>query len=606
MVKTKTVLVATHQISMDTPVPLFQCLGVLSLAASLNSRSLLCEVIDLIEYSRASEKDPETMIAEISFKVLSAKPDVLGLSTMSSNLAIALQVCKTIKAKNPSMTTVLGGPGVSFCAREIMNSFPYIDAVIRGEADEAFPDFIESLGLGNETPTIKGVVIRDGPSIIDNGWPTPIQDLDSLPVPLYELCRMTPDIQKAAISIEVGRGCPFACTFCSTSAFFKRDFRVKSVKRILEEISLIRSQFTRRSVLFNHDLLTFNNRFINELCDSIMRLELPIEWSCSARLDTINEEMLRKMRNAGCEAIFLGIEAATDRMQKKINKRLNLESFTDILATAVELGFKVTISFIVGIPGMNREDIQSLWSHALLAKSLGIKQVTIQVHSLAPELGSALYQENRSNLEYDDYGCIGNTNIPPAWKELRRNIIEHPNIFPDHFFIRTKGIRREEILKHTFLSYLVDAASIYSIQEAYSSLGERLSDLIANNIHSLSLPTPPHWPKLELVDIMQSLRSLILKELPLNSENARRYDSIAQWEIAAREVLNVKPEPLTKVIDVFFDPLKLIEAQLMKQSSLQSLDERQRFLAVFWDPYDKEMKHAEIPSALASLITRKA
>ncbi|MHA2143164.1 MAG: B12-binding domain-containing radical SAM protein [Candidatus Thorarchaeota archaeon] len=586
---------------MDVPVPLFQCLGILSLAAVMKERGIPCEVMDLFQYSKSSEEEPEFVINSIAEKIVTSNPDVLGLSTMSNNLAIALQLCQTVKESLPNITTVLGGPGSTFCANEILDSFSQIDAVIRGEADYAFPDFIEELISGSAISSVPGVVIRDGPDIIDNGWPDPIMNLDSLPVPLYDLCEKSSETQKSSISVEVGRGCPFACTFCSTSAFFKRVFRVKSANRILKELTLINREFGNQLVLFNHDLLTFKRSFVDDLSESLVATNTRVRWSASARLDTIDEEMLKKMSDAGCEGIFLGIEVATDEMQQKINKRLNLSSFKETMEIILNLGYRVTTSFIVGIPEMDLADVQALWELGLYAKSLDKGQVTIQVHSLAPEQGSSLHEKWSSNLLYDDYGCVGNTNIPPAWVDMRRVIRKHPAVFSNHFYIKTETISREDILKHMFLSYLVDAAMVYSVQEAYDTLGNDLPSIFVEGIDRLPLPPPPHWPKLELIEMMQALRHLILGEIRNDSHAAKRYDSLAQWEIAARQVLDRKPEPITKVIDVHFNPLRLIEFQENKLGEVD-LEEQQQFLAVLWDNETDEMKVTKITPSLASLI----
>ena len=77
-------------------------------------------------------------------------------------------------------------------------------------------------------------------------------------------------------------------------------------------------------MIFNHDLLTFDRAFIEELCDALKQQTPLIRWGCSARLDTIDEAILIKMREAGCERIFFGVEVATERLQKSIRKRLDL------------------------------------------------------------------------------------------------------------------------------------------------------------------------------------------------------------------------------------------------------------------------------------------
>ncbi len=377
-------LAAAHQVTFAEPVPLNNCLGVLQVAACLrqrNIRDIQCDVLDLVEFHYLYYRDFNETMERVSEEFLVSQPDMVGFSTMADNLPIAVEICERIKKKCPAITTILGGPGASFCAREILQAFPWVDVVIRGEAEKAFPDYIDASISGIKNPAVKGSVYRSGKTIIDNGWPSPIDNLDDIPFPAFEFCRDYPagndnenlnSINKQpwdfSISLEPGRGCAFNCIFCSTSKFFKRKHRLKSVTRVIEEILYTRERFGNRKVIFNHDILVYHHDYISDLCREIERRVPGLSCRCHARFDTIDDSILKKMRRAGCSEIYLGIETATPRMQKLLNKNLDLTGLEKTLETFRELDYKFCLSFIVGFPEEEPADIEGIFAMALRAR----------------------------------------------------------------------------------------------------------------------------------------------------------------------------------------------------------------------------------------------
>ncbi|MHA2223163.1 MAG: B12-binding domain-containing radical SAM protein, partial [Candidatus Thorarchaeota archaeon] len=325
----RVVLVATHQISMDYKIPLYRCLGILALASALREESIDCDVLDLSKFHNLSTSDLETVMTEIIDMILDAKPDIFGLSTMSNNLPLALEIAKRLKEQNSDLIVIFGGPGVSFLAQETMESFPFIDAVVRGEADRVFPKYIKDLTEGDAS-SVPGLVHRVSSDIVDHGWPKPIDDLDELPIPLYSSCSKQEN-EESTIYLEVGRGCPFNCTFCSTSQYFKRKYRMKSPQRVIKEISLVQNILDAKTIAFSHDLFTLNKDYVIALCQSLKEHQPPIKWGCSSRLDTLDTELLKHMSEAGCYGIFLGIEVGTPAMQERINQKLDLSRLLEVV-----------------------------------------------------------------------------------------------------------------------------------------------------------------------------------------------------------------------------------------------------------------------------------
>jgi radical SAM superfamily enzyme YgiQ (UPF0313 family) len=582
---------------METEVPLFRCLGILALSAALKRKEIDVDVLDLSSVSVGVASDFDAILKDTLDAISSSGPDVLGLSTMSNNIVVALEICRRVKKKHPEIVTILGGPGASFSADRIMASFNYVDIIIRGEADSAFPELIEQMQNDGTMKLIKGVIYREEDKIIDSEWPEPIADLDSLPIPDYESCSADVAIDEP-VTLEVGRGCPFACTFCSTSSFFKRKFRVKSVNRIIEEISLVQRRFGNRRIKMNHDLLTFNRDYIISLCDALTELDTPIQWGCSARLDTLDEEMLITLKHAGCDRIYLGIETMTSRMQQIINKRLNLNKLEDILETAIGLDFKLILSFVIGFPEETQTDIEALWSFIFYVKSTYSLKINTQVHSVVPEPGSKLFEMMKESLVYDDYGGPGHSDFPPiSWTYLRKMIRTNPDIFPTYFYINSPTMQRQNILKQVFLGNIVNGPATCSLQFAYSVLGNGIVNKLIENIAIIDLPKP-NWPVVDYRDTMESVRRIVL-DLFDDEDSRLQYDSIATAEITMHDIRKDKDHH--EFIDVEYHPIQLMKKITGLEFDSSQLDKRSRTLLIFWDEKTNGIGYMEMSDNVTQL-----
>ncbi len=595
----KVTLIAVHQLSMETEFPLFRCLGVLALSSALNLRSIDVEVLDLSDLNVGDISELDEALDKVSDAIVFTDPEIIGLSTMSNNIVVALEICRRIKKAHPNIITILGGPGASFGAKEILESFKQVDIIVRGEADNSFPELVEQLQRNGSIGPVKGVVYREGDRINDNGWSEPIEDLDSLPIPDYASYDQDLDVDEA-VTIEVGRGCPFACTFCSTSSYFKRKFRMKSVDRVLSELKVVQEKFGyKRRIKMNHDLLTFNRKYILSLCDALSNLDAPLKWGCSARLDTLDEEILGRMSGAGCDRIYLGIETVSERMQKIINKRLDLSNLDDRLKTAVDLGFTLILSFVIGFPEETDEDLVALWEFIFRAKSIHMLNVKTQVHSLAPEPGSTLFGAMKDHLVYDDYGGPGHSDFPPVhWTELRDMIKNHPEIFPTYYYIHSENKSRQNILKQVFLGQAVDGFSKSSLQFAYSLFGDRVPKILIENIDEIKLP-PPNWPMMDFRGTMKSFHQILL---PLfeDEDSKHQYESIIRAELANVEVLMNGPEHF-EFIDFWYHPLHLMRKINGLEYNPDQLDKRLRTFCIYWDDKAKNIGYSEMSDEVVRL-----
>ncbi len=408
-------------------------LGILTLASALERSGHAPVAIDLnrvlYEYLHPSDSQRVSFASHVVSELCATGANVFGFSTMWSTYPFTIRVAQALKVERPDAVIVFGGPQASVVDEATLKQFPWIDAVVRGEGDETFPRFVQSLEDHRTFGAVPGLSYRSGPEVVRNTDATLLTDLDLLPPPAFHLFE---DLRAGAyVPIELGRGCPFACTFCSTSSFFSRRFRVKSPGRVLQEMQSLNARYGVSAFDLVHDMFTANRTKVVDFCNLLIQQSAGFTWYCSSRTDRIDEGLIDLMSQAGCRGIFFGLESGSADLQEVIDKHLNLDVAADRVRQAARRGIQTTTSLILGFPEETREDTRATAN--LLVDLLREDLVDPQLHILTPLNGTSLEAEHRSALilgaTYPDLSHSG-------WvqEDLDRVLIEaHPDIFVSFF-----------------------------------------------------------------------------------------------------------------------------------------------------------------------------
>lgn len=309
----------------------------------------------------------------------------VGVTTMCANYPVILEMCRFIKEAYPACTMVLGGPQASAVCMETLELFPFIDLIVVGEGERTVAELVRS-GF-SEVESQRGICYRSGEKIV-SPLPQPmIDDLNELPIPDYGAIPLGAYISELAkteipvFPIEAGRGCPYNCTFCSTTLFWEKKYRVKSPERITDEIMQIYQQFG----LTKYDLVHDNLLFDREYCLGMgkvfaERLPPEVTWIGASRADHIVPELLEALKAGRCGGLFFGIETGSPRMQKLIRKGLKLERVPEVIKMCTEAGIGSTASLIIGFPEEEPEDTNATLNLALQCKLHGAR-VDLQILS---------------------------------------------------------------------------------------------------------------------------------------------------------------------------------------------------------------------------------
>ena len=410
-------------------------IGILSLAAVVEARGITPRILDLNRLHFESSWPNPHQYRRVDFCSLTVRElspfefDVVGLSTMCSTYPLSLRIARELKRTRPSVTIVLGGPQASVVDISTLEAFPFVDFVVRGEAEETFPRLLDAVEGKDRLKNVRGITFRDRRRVIRNPNAPVIADLDSLPLPAFHLY---PGMEKGHyIPLEVGRGCPFACTFCSTNDFFRRRFRLKSPARLLEQMTVLAQSYGVTRFDLIHDMFTVNRQKVVDFCEALLGSGKDFTWSCSARTDCVDDDLIALMSKAGCRGIFFGIETGSPRMQKIINKGLDLEEAASVVESTGKNGIRVTTAVISGFPQEEREDLKA--SVNFLMDCVRFDHVSPQLNILAPLSETPLHTQYRGQLELDD---VLSDMSHQGWHQDqadRELIASYPDIFPNFY-----------------------------------------------------------------------------------------------------------------------------------------------------------------------------
>lgn len=340
-----------------SPMMDFVPVGLLCLKAYADRLDLgadirVTEVNGLINAGRIPNDD--SFYEHLVDAILAGDDDLVGLMTDADSLHHTVILAQRLKSRRPDVGICLGGPASSPMGTQLLDTFPFLDYVVRGEGEQTFAELIEHLQGRRPVGGIQGLTWRDGGRVIENVSRPMEEDMDLLPIPSFDAYDMTTG---APLYLDVGRGCPFKCAFCATAPFWKRQYRMKSIGRIVEEALLIRDTYKRSRVNFSHDIFTCDRAWTLEFCDHLIRNPLRMEWTCSTRTDVIDPEVLEKLAEAGCVEIYYGIETGSQELQRTIDKGLDLDWSRLIVEKTAEVGIRPVTGFILGYPFETRQTL---------------------------------------------------------------------------------------------------------------------------------------------------------------------------------------------------------------------------------------------------------
>jgi len=422
--------------------------GILSLAAVLEAKALQPAVVDLnrvyYEWLRDSNRDKSDFCSFAGSYFAARDFDFFGFSTVCSSYPLTLRIAAEVKRAHPKSVVVLGGPQASVVDVPTMRAFPSIDLVVRGEAEQTLPELVDALGGGRSLAAVPGLTFRRQNEIVRNPDAPLVLDLDALPFPAFHLF---PDVRHCRhFPLELGRGCPFSCTFCSTNDFFRRRFRLKSPAHMIAEMRRVRQTYGINSFELVHDMFTVDRKRVVEFCEALLEAgrqnpEDSFIWGCSARTDCVDEDLIALMSRAGCRGIFFGIETGSRRMQKIIDKGLELNDSADRVRSCDKFKINTAVSLMAGFPDETMNDLRD--TAAFFVDSLRYDHADPQLSILAPLADTPITRQHQDALVLNDDAADMSYR---GWRQEPEDhaiIAAHPEIFSSFYSTPLPHLDRE-------------------------------------------------------------------------------------------------------------------------------------------------------------------
>jgi radical SAM superfamily enzyme YgiQ (UPF0313 family) len=297
---------------------------------------------------------------DVTKMVEKERPEFVGITVVTPQYNIALQLSKKIKKACPDAKVVLGGPHIHFEHREVIKE-KYIDFCVRGEGELTFLDLVKTASAGEDLARVKGITFRRRKEVVVTPDRPMIQNLDALPFPARDLLPYDfyREVRGGANfdAIVATRGCPFHCHFCAAHVMWGSERR-RSVKNVLDEIEQIYKRFNVEYLRFHDDLFVSDNKWIIEFCNGMIERGLDrIDWACYGRVGIMSKEMLKAMKEANCQGIFYGIEFGNQRILDFSGKGTTIPQIYETIEMTKEAGIPAIGNFMIGYPTETKETI---------------------------------------------------------------------------------------------------------------------------------------------------------------------------------------------------------------------------------------------------------
>jgi len=415
-------------------------------------------------------------------RIASFNPDIVASSALATcNTYLVTRTLESAKRLNPRTLTVAGGQHFTATAQESLETYPEIDVIVRGEGEQTLAELVKQAKKKSSFSQIRGISFRHNEGIIHNPPRPLIENLDDLPYPGYHFVKdIVHKYHFAAMAgrntpyalIEGSRGCLHHCTFCSQWRHWQGTWRIKSSKRIADEIAFCYQNYDSRFIWLTDDNFGFGER-ASELADEIMQRGIAedIKWFTQARCDDVvkHEDVLPKMRKSGLRWVLLGVENPKQSTLETFRKNITAEEAKEAVELLKENDIFAQTMFIIG----ERKDTAK--SIAELREFVNELDPGFAIFAiLTPFPGTELFEEAKRNGWIEDFNWANYDMV--------------------HAIMPTETLSREEVQEELYKCY----------RDFYGSWSRRLKGIFSAN--KLKRRTYRYMARQSL---LQQLRSLV-------------------------------------------------------------------------------------------------
>lgn len=401
--------------------------------------------VDFRDYQCCDADDPFDMPAFLEF--LRDPAPVIGLSCMANLLPFTVLALRALHEAFPDRRLVLGGVGSKAVEQLLLERFPWLDVICRGEAERTGPELLRALQRGSDLSAIPGLSFRQNGRIVHTPDRQRISALDTIPLPAFAKV----DLRRyAGYGMMTSRGCPYPCTFCSVAPVWNWESYSRSPQNIVDEMAYLHQAAGVDLFLFQDEFFVSGKRQVLEFCRELQRRGLHVQWKAFGRVNLVDEEMMRAMAECGCVELRFGIESGSDRILKQIKKGFTAADTLAVVPQAVQIFPRVDAFFVWGFPFETLEDFHQSLFQMVSFRMLGAR-ILPSLLSLLPQTEIFSEWSQRAALEFCPYLLPefvftgheicrgGRIELPERHAEYFQLILQNPEVFPGFFHIDLAG-----------------------------------------------------------------------------------------------------------------------------------------------------------------------
>lgn len=334
-------------------------LGLEYLAAVLESRGHVVRV----EYGAIES-------AQFEYLIDNFQPDIVGYSVYSYALSRSLKLAKIAKDLLPDVTNIFGGYHPTALPEVVTEAA--VDYVVMGEGEKTLCDLVSAIERMKAVESIPGIAYKGNNGVVKTSARHRIRQLDVIPYPVrewrylqktkqYQIAYPPPSEQVAVAQVTYSRGCPYDCYFCSSKNMWGKEVHWRDPVKVVDEIESLYEKFGTNLVYFPDLTFNVNKKKSEELCNEMIKRNLPIHWWALFRVDNVDKDFLYHLKEAKCVKLSFGVESTDDRCIQKIKGNANYgwEKAIEVFDNADSIGFIVKAFLMIGFPWDRPEDIIS-------------------------------------------------------------------------------------------------------------------------------------------------------------------------------------------------------------------------------------------------------
>ena len=447
------------------------------LAGFIRDKGYTVKIIDA-EIENRTPSEIATQISEYNPLLVAIIASGTNPSASTPSMSGAHLIINELKLQSPETKILLGGLHPSALPEQTMKE-ELVDFVCEGEGFYTILELLKTLKTNKHDYNIQGLWYRNNNKIIENSRAPIIENLDKLPFVAWDLLPMEKyrahnwhcfghleERQPYAV-IYTSLGCPFNCRFCCINSIFGGSgIRFRSPEKVIEEIDYLVKNYNMKNIKILDECFVFKKKHVLEICDLIIQRGYDLNIWAYARIDTIDENMLRKMKQAGINWLGFGIESGSKKVRNGVTKgRFDQNDIRKAIDMTHAAGIHVGANFIFGLPDDNHETMQETLD---LAKELNCEYTNFYVAMAYP--GSKLYEESLQT----------NIKLPDTW-------LGYAQFSAETLPLPTKHLSSAEVLRfrdEAFMEYHNNPKYMEMIGQKFGhETVKHIKDMLKHNIH---------------------------------------------------------------------------------------------------------------------------